>query len=222
LSAVQDRLGLVTARADRYHRFLRCGAGKSQELLLLILDVARASRDAATEHAASVELAWTYPAALGLSVRPTGAVAREVIRGARHRVMVVGYSVTVDANLAGLAARTIAELGHAAERGAVVTAILNREPANRAALLKGWPSSQPEPTILTWPERPGDPKASLHAKVLIADRRDALITSANLTYHGFEANVEFGVRVQGADAAAQMLDLFDELIRRREFVAWPD
>jgi phosphatidylserine/phosphatidylglycerophosphate/cardiolipin synthase-like enzyme len=63
--------------------------------------------------------------------------------------------------------------------------------------------------------------ASLHAKVLVADARHALVTSANLTYHGYEANVEVGVRITG-DAAAQLESVFHELIRVRDFVPWAD
>lgn len=62
--------------------------------------------------------------------------------------------------------------------------------------------------------------ASLHAKVLVADACDALVTSANLTYHGLEANVEVGVRIVGG-AAAQLEAVFHELIRVRDFVPWP-
>jgi len=36
----------------------------------------------------------------------------------------------------------------------------------------------------------------LHAKVIVADRRDALVTSANLTQAGLLANLEMGVVVQ--------------------------
>jgi phosphatidylserine/phosphatidylglycerophosphate/cardiolipin synthase-like enzyme len=40
----------------------------------------------------------------------------------------------------------------------------------------------------------------LHAKVLVADRRDALITSANLTSYALGRNMEMGVRIVGLPA----------------------
>ena len=129
-------------------------------------------------------------------------------------------SVTVDPDLAGLAARTVAAIGAAADRGVLVTAILHRDPKNRSALLRGWPKGRDAPGIFTWPQR-DDEMASLHAKVLVADARDALVTSANLTYHGFEGNVEVGVRVTG-DAADQLEAVFHELIRVRDFAPWTD
>lgn len=63
--------------------------------------------------------------------------------------------------------------------------------------------------------------AALHAKLLVADREDALITSANLTYHGFERNLEMGIRVTGR-AAAEIHDQIHQLISTKELVAWRD
>ena len=40
----------------------------------------------------------------------------------------------------------------------------------------------------------------LHAKVIVADRHDALVTSANLTHAGLLENLEMGLRIQGAMA----------------------
>ena len=66
-----------------------------------------------------------------------------------------------------------------------------------------------------------DAVAKLHAKVVIVDRHDVLVSSANLTGHGLVRNLEIGIRAHGKpaeDAAAH----FDELIRSRTFrpVQW--
>jgi phosphatidylserine/phosphatidylglycerophosphate/cardiolipin synthase-like enzyme len=61
--------------------------------------------------------------------------------------------------------------------------------------------------------------AKMHAKVLVADARDALVTSANLTYHGFVGNVEMGVRIIGKPAKT-IADVFNRLLVDREFVVW--
>jgi cardiolipin synthase len=51
----------------------------------------------------------------------------------------------------------------------------------------------------------------LHAKVIVADRHDALVTSANLTRAGLLENLEMGLRIQGATAGA-VVRHFDLLI----------
>ena len=132
-------------------------------------------------------------------------------------MLVVGYSVTVDPELTGLAAQTIRAMVDAAARGVVVTVVLHRE-ANREALLDTWSQGIPRPSIFTWPLT-DDEMASVHAKILVADRQDALVTSANLTYHGFERNFELGIRVSGTPAA-DIHDRIHALISAGEFVPW--
>lgn len=219
LAAIQDVLQVNNPRAQALRDMLR---SRDHRTLAEVLDCLRASRHAVEQvrnDAPRVDIAWTHPGPVLPAVRTTGAVAREVIEAAQRSLLVVGYSVTVDSDLAGLAARTVTAIGRAAVRGVLVTAILHRDTKNREALMRGWPKDHEAPGLFTWPEREGDEKASLHAKVLVADAHDALVTSANLTYHGFEANVEVGVRVRG-DAARQLESVFHELIRIRDFVPW--
>jgi phosphatidylserine/phosphatidylglycerophosphate/cardiolipin synthase-like enzyme len=41
----------------------------------------------------------------------------------------------------------------------------------------------------------------MHAKCLLVDGNDLLITSANFTFHGLHGNVEIGVRLSGPPAS---------------------
>jgi cardiolipin synthase len=54
----------------------------------------------------------------------------------------------------------------------------------------------------------------LHAKVLIADRKTALIGSSNLSFRGLMTNHELGVVVEGPDAASAAA-MLDRLLRTR-------
>ena len=45
-----------------------------------------------------------------------------------------------------------------------------------------------------------DKLAKLHAKAVVVDRRDLLVTSANLTGHGVSGNLELGARLSGRPA----------------------
>jgi phosphatidylserine/phosphatidylglycerophosphate/cardiolipin synthase-like enzyme len=219
LGTLQDALAIDNARARAFRGVLQARGERSVGDVVDCLRAARGAAEHAREDVPLVEIAWTHPGPVLPAARTTGAVARDVISGARRSLLVVGYSVTVDANLAGLAAQTVGAMGRAASRGVVVTAILHRDGRNREALLRGWPAGRALPGLFTWPEREGDEMASLHAKVLVADASDALVTSANLTYHGYEANVEVGVRITG-DGARELEAAFHELIRVRDFVSW--
>jgi phosphatidylserine/phosphatidylglycerophosphate/cardiolipin synthase-like enzyme len=146
-------------------------------------------------------------------------VAREIVNNSCARLLVVGYSVTTDPQWSGMAAQTLDAIADAAKRGVVVTAVLHRG-ANRHAILQAWPAGVPLPSIFTWPVLEDD-KAAIHAKLLISDRRDGLITSANLSYHGFERNLEMGLRVTGRPAG-EIHDRIQELIAAGALVQWAD
>ncbi len=59
----------------------------------------------------------------------------------------------------------------------------------------------------------GDERASLHAKCVVADRRDAFVTSANLTVAALERNIEFGVLIEQGAYGNLVTAHFDALIR---------
>ena len=59
--------------------------------------------------------------------------------------------------------------------------------------------------------------AALHAKVISVDRQMTLITSANLSYHGQEGNIEIGTLVQSQDIAKEIEDLFTKLLFTKVF-----
>lgn len=214
-SDLQRHLGISNARIRAYLDVLQI-ASDIQDLVVILRSSA-ATAAAFYSIQQRVEVAWTFPGSTRPSLRTTGGVAREIIDAAQEALLVVGYAVTVDSQLSGLAAQTVDAIARASERGVDVVVVLHRA-ANRLALLQAWRSGVPLPSIFTWPPT-GDPMAAIHAKLLIADRNDALVTSANLTYHGFEKNLEMGLRVTGG-AAANMDDGIRSLITSGELVEW--
>lgn len=63
-----------------------------------------------------------------------------------------------------------------------------------------------------------DKMSALHAKVISVDQTDTLITSANLSYHGQEGNIELGARIHSKELAKQVEDIFTSLVFKRIFV----
>jgi phosphatidylserine/phosphatidylglycerophosphate/cardiolipin synthase-like enzyme len=216
-AVLQTHLGVPQVRLRSYRDVLLAAAGTT----CLVPALRAAARTAAKLSAAQplIEVAWTYPGPARPGFRTTGGVARELIAGSRETLLVVGYTVTVNPNLAGLASETLRAIADAARRGVAVTVVLHRD-ASRRALLSSWSRGTPVPAIFTWPKM-DDEKASVHAKLIVSDRRDVLITSANLTYHDFERNIEMGVRVTGS-VAAEVQERIQDLIAARELVPWED
>jgi len=62
-----------------------------------------------------------------------------------------------------------------------------------------------------------DSMSALHAKVISIDQQETLITSANLSYHGQEGNIELGTHIISKEIATQVEQLFTQLIFSRVF-----
>ena len=60
----------------------------------------------------------------------------------------------------------------------------------------------------------------MHAKVVVADRRAALVTSANLTEHAHERNIEVGLLVRGGTVPASLCKTIDRMIDQGLFAPW--
>ena len=78
-----------------------------------------------------------------------------------------------------------------------------------------WPESEKLPPIYTY--KPKKPNTSLHAKIIIIDSCDILVTSANLTNYGINENIEMGIRSK-ANLANDAENLFDSLIEKNFLV----
>ena len=63
-----------------------------------------------------------------------------------------------------------------------------------------------------------DKMAALHAKVICVDQQKTLITSANLSYHGQEGNIEIGTLIESQKTTKQVEDLFTQLVFNKVFV----
>jgi cardiolipin synthase len=166
------------------------------------------------------ELVWSGGIVGGSGVRATAPVIREMLGHARRSALVVTYSVWLGD---GAAFDVIEQLAACSSAGVDVTFVLDRryqDGRNLTELRRVWPTGRRAPTVYSWAHE-ADTIAKLHAKVIVIDRHDVLITSANLTGHGMDGNLELGLRVIGRpaeDTAAH----FDQLIRdgRFESVPW--
>jgi len=161
------------------------------------------------------EVVWTGPKVEGSYLRATRQVVQDIISEAYFELLVVGYWLAGKEDCEGIINDIVDLMADAVERGVKVTMVLDDGDKgygknNRDTLIALWPESIPPPKLLTWKIPPDDKHLKLHAKVLIADRQDALVTSANLTMYALDRNMEMGVRVRGAPSK-QIADHFDIL-----------
>jgi len=169
--------------------------------------------------ATAIEIVGTGPIEAGSSLRTSAQVVSEMVVAAKRYILVVGYSINFDLLRRGATGRLLEDLIAAANRGIQVRLLLHDDPHNKEALLRAWPRTGAMPQLLTWVDTSGDSMFKLHAKLLVVDDRDMLVTSANLSYHGLEKNVELGVRLRGPEAQIVRAH-FDNLERYGHIVQW--
>lgn len=164
-----------------------------------------------TDREERIEVVMTGPSEPKAPVRSTESVAMKVIADARHHLLLVTYAAFP---LPGV----IRSLKTAAARGVEIRIVVETI-AGSAGLLHvesahAFPSI-PGATFWHWPpeRRGGPPQGRLHAKVMVADRAAAFVTSANLTGSAFESNLECGLLVHGGRVATRIVDHFDALIQ---------
>lgn len=152
--------------------------------------------------ATQTEVVWTGPKVEGSYLRATRQVVQDIILAARSELLVVGYWLAGKQDYEGIINDIIDLMADAVARGVKVTMVLDEGEKgygknNRDTLVALWPEGIAEPRLLTWRIPSGDKHLKLHAKVLVADRNDALVTSANMTMYALDRNMEMGVRAQG-------------------------
>lgn len=177
----------------------------------------------AQERSHSVETVWTGPEVVGSEVRRTEAVVKEIVADAKKELLVVGYWLV--ANTTEIKS-LVALLLDRARTGVQVRFIFDsgekQQGANNfSALEELWPDDLDgaRRDVYSWSEDfekvTGNSGVhwdrKLHAKVIVSDKHDALVTSANLTQAGMLENLEMGLRVQGS-TAGEITRHFDLLI----------
>jgi phosphatidylserine/phosphatidylglycerophosphate/cardiolipin synthase-like enzyme len=142
---------------------------------------------------------WTGPESDRGHGRLTLAVVAELIDEARHEILLASY-----ATIPGQNVRRALEA--AADRDVNITLLLERNADNPNFNGHGDPFPGLAARRLAWPADARPAGASMHAKVLVVDRRTALVGSANLTGHALERNLECGLLVRGGRVPALLTE----------------
>lgn len=140
-----------------------------------------------------------------LGARRSEAVIRELIAGATHELVVLGYEVS-DVKIIGA-------LADRASLGVAVDLLVDSEQTPLDRLIAAWPAGAGSAQV--WQTGPDERGRAfrLHAKALIADGRRCMIGSANLTHSGLRANLELGVLLEGP-VVQRLRGYVSEMVRR--------
>lgn len=117
-------------------------------------------------------------------------------------------------------AEVVGALRAAADRGVEVRLVLESAVESKGKLshdaAAAFEALGDAASFYVWPAElrasTGGGHAAMHAKCAVADRRLALVTSANLTGAAMADNMELGLLVRGGDVPRRIGDHFDALI----------
>ena len=158
-----------------------------------------------------ITLIATAPPSFSIKARPTKITVESMIRKASGSILITGYS------LSDYFSDLVDEIVLKSQRGVFVKFFVNdiehQTGFDRVLRYKGRFLR-----VYNYPKQADDKMAALHAKVISVDKKETLITSANLSYHGQEGNLELGTHIESPAIACQIDDVFTQLIFRKVFV----
>lgn len=159
-----------------------------------------------------VEIVWTGPSSVSAGIRNTKPVIEEMLKSARpgEKVTIIDYMITSNAE------SIIRQLNSCLDAGIDVDLIIDKSQVNERELGRCFSiHGLTRPTIYTRKdEQHGFYK--VHAKVIIIQDREMLVSSANLTELGTEVNFEIGLFVRGR-IVKNMATLISKMIQNGYF-----
>jgi phosphatidylserine/phosphatidylglycerophosphate/cardiolipin synthase-like enzyme len=149
-------------------------------------------------------LVATIPPSFTIKAKSTKNTVENLICGAERNILITGYS------LSGYFSNLIDMLIEKSQKGIYVKFFVNniekQKNFDKLCRYKGRFLH-----IYNFSNE-SDTMAALHAKVISVDQEKTLITSANLSYHGQEGNIELGTLVKSEKIARQVDDILTHLI----------
>lgn len=161
----------------------------------------------------SVELVWTGPTTPFVPTRRTEQVLLDLIHGAQRDLFLVSF-VAYDVS------SVVDALNAAITRGIDTRILLETSTSHGGSLsvdpVSTMRSCVPSASLYVWTDRPYPfVEGRVHAKVAVADGNSAFLTSANLTGHALEKNMEAGVIIRGGNVPGSLREHLHALIQTR-------
>lgn len=163
-----------------------------------------------SNEADKVSIVVTAPPSFAINARTTMSVVQSMISGAERNIIITGYSLS--SYFSDLVDIIIDKSQHGVFVKFFVNDIDKQQGFDKLLRYKGR-------FLNMYNYKQSDDKMSaLHAKVLSVDGYSTLITSANLSYHGQQGNIELCTKIDSKTVAKQIDDIFTKLIFSKVFV----
>ena len=194
----------------------------SIERLSALIRLLREQRSRLAAAHPAPELILTGPEVEDIATRDTRVVVREMFEAARRSVLLVGFAfyrsdeifeplASRMAGNANLEVRIVVNVHP--KRGRPAVAIIDEFAVEFFRSI--WPF-HPLPEVYYDPNSLKEPKsglASVHAKLVVVDRRWVYVGSANFTQAAYHRNLEAGIRVRDRRLGEVLVTYFDRLVQ---------
>lgn len=142
-----------------------------------------------------IELVWTGPSSKLIATRKTEQALLQVIDAAEKHLFMTSF-VSYDI------ASVMSALTRAKDRGVSISMLLEASEKHGGTVsidaISKMKGALPGARIFSWTEKEASfSGGKVHAKVAVVDERLCFISSANLTGHAMEKNMEMGVLIRG-------------------------
>jgi len=191
------------ALRDFMQRYPSLSEKQAKEIILMITAASKKEND-------SAQLVLTAPPSFANNAQVTKIVVEEMINKAKRNILFTGYS------LSDYFSDLIDCIVQKSQEGVFVKFFVNDiEHQNNIERLLRYKGKYLK--IYNYPKGK-DSMAALHAKVISIDNEESLITSANLSYHGQQGNIELGTHIFSQKTAKQIDEIFTTLLFSKVFV----
>lgn len=215
LPATTSGWAITPAAKDRLKKFLAALAPLDitpAEIAGMLLGASHAYHRAKTEE--TVDLIWTGPSSELVATRKTEQALLQVVQTARSKLFLTSF-------VAYEVASVINALTNSMDRGVSLSMLLESDEGHGGGVsfdvIGKMTKLLPGARIYFWSDKPDAfAGGKVHAKVAVADERMCFISSANLTGHAMEKNMEAGVLIEGGALPAKLHRHLEALVTTKQ------
>ncbi len=165
----------------------------------------------ASNNSEESELAITAPISFKLKARKIHEVVASMLQASQKSITLTGYAVS------DYFTEMIDLMISKSQQGVYVRLYLNDYEKQKSNLKRLMNLRSKYLRVFDYQKKEDDSMAALHAKTIVVDERNLLVSSANLSYHGMEGNVEMGIRLKSEDKVKQVEGLLKEMVGMKIF-----
>lgn len=168
------------------------------------------------KQAEHIELVLTAPDSFKVKALRTRETFWKLIEEAEKSLTITGYAVSE------YFSEVLDEIIRKSQRGVYVRLYINDMEKQKPSLERLLAYRSRFLQVYEYQKQEEDKMAALHAKIIVSDAKRSLVSSANLSYHGMQGNIEMGFLIESSDKAKQIEQVLKEMVWMKVFCKYED